>query len=52
MKPGSDISVMIAGTGAVVSDRVLKDMLDTTDQWIDQRTGTEVRFQQTIRTVC
>ena len=48
MKPGSDISVMIAGTGAVVPDRVLtkgklEKTLDTTDHWIVQRTGIQER---------
>ena len=48
MKPGSDISVTITSTGAALPDQVLTNgelekTLDTTDQWIVQRTGIQER---------
>lgn len=48
MRGGSSISVTITGTGAAVPNRVLTNhelekMLDTTDQWIVQRTGIQER---------
>jgi len=48
MRTDSSTSVTITGTGAAVPERVLTNrelekMLDTTDQWIVQRTGIQER---------